>query len=104
MPIILTINAGSSSVKYQCFEMTDEVCLARGQIDRLGSPSPNLSYERRDNVIHQTSIPPMEHEAVFPSIFETLLDPERASSGISMTLSPLDIASSTEGVALPSPH
>ena len=77
MPIILTINAGSSSVKYQCFEMTDEVCLARGQIDRLGSPSPNLFYERRDSVTHQTSIPPMEYEAVFPSIFETLLDAEK---------------------------
>ena len=77
MSIILTINAGSSSVKYQCFEMTDEVCLAKGQIDRLGSPSPNLFYERRDSVTHQTSVPPMEYEAVFPSIFETLLDTEK---------------------------
>ena len=77
MPIILTINAGSSSVKYQCFEMTDEVCLAKGQIDRLGSPSPNLFYQRRDSVTHQTSVPPMEYEAVFPSIFETLLDAEK---------------------------
>ena len=77
MPIILTINAGSSSVKYQCFEMMDEVCLAKGQIDRLGSPSPNLFYQRRDSVTHQTSVPPMEYEAVFPSIFETLLDAEK---------------------------
>ena len=77
MSIILTINAGSSSVKYQCFEMMDEVCLAKGQIDRLGSPSPNLFYERRDSVTHQTSVPPMEYEAVFPSIFETLLDAEK---------------------------
>ena len=74
MPIILTINAGSSSVKYQCFEMTDEVCLAKGQIDRLGSPSPNLSYERHDNVTYQTDVPPMEYESVFHSIFATLLD------------------------------
>ena len=77
MPIILTINAGSSSVKYQCFDMMDEVCLAKGQIDRLGSPSPNLFYQRRDSVTHQTSVPPMEYEAVFPSIFETLLDAEK---------------------------
>ena len=77
MSIILTINAGSSSVKYQCFEMMDEVCLAKGQIDRLGSPSPNLFYQRRDSVTHQTSVPPMEYEAVFPSIFETLLDAEK---------------------------
>ena len=77
MPIILTINAGSSSVKYQCFEMTDEVCLAKGQIDRLSSPSLDLFYERHDGVIHQTNVPPMEYEAVFPSIFEILLDTEK---------------------------
>lgn len=77
MSIILTINAGSSSVKYQCFEMTDEVYLAKGQIDRLGSSSPNLFYERHDNVTYQTDVPPMEYEAVFPSIFEILLDTEK---------------------------
>ena len=77
MSIILTINAGSSSVKYQCFEMTDEICLAKGQIDRLGSASPSLLYERHDNVTHQTDIPPLEYEAIFPSIFEILLDTEK---------------------------
>ena len=77
MPIILTINAGSSSVKFQCFEMMDEVCLAKGQIDRLGSPAPNLFYERYDNVTYQTNVPPMEYESVFQSIFATLLDTEK---------------------------
>ena len=77
MPIILTINAGSSSVKYQCFEMTGEVCLAKGQIDRLGSPSPNLFYERHDNVTHQTNVSPIEYESVFHSIFATLLDTKK---------------------------
>ena len=77
MSIILTINAGSSSVKYQCFDMTDEVCLAKGQIDRLGAQSPNLLYERHDGITHQINVPPMEYEAVFPSIFATLLDTEK---------------------------
>ena len=77
MSIILTINAGSSSVKYQCFDMTDEVCLAKGQVDRLGSPSPNLFYERHDGTTHQTNVPPMDYEAVFPLIFEILLDAEK---------------------------
>ncbi len=77
MPIILTINAGSSSVKFQCFEMTDEVCLAKGQVDRLGSPSPNLFYKRHDSVTHQTNVPPVEYETVFHSIFEILLNIEK---------------------------
>ena len=57
--------------------MTDEVCLAKGQIDRLGSPSPNLLYERYDGVTYQTNVPPMEYEVVFPSIFEMLLNVEK---------------------------
>ena len=77
MSIILTINAGSSSVKYQCFEMADEVCLAKGQVDRLGSSSPTLFYERHDNVTYQTNVPPTEYEAVFALIFEILLDTEK---------------------------
>ena len=77
MPIILTINAGSSSVKYQCFEMAGEVCLAKGQVDRLSSPSPNLFYERYDGVTHRADVPQMEYEKVFHLIFATLLDKEK---------------------------
>ncbi len=57
--------------------MTDEVCLAKGQVDRLGSPSPSLFYERHDGTTHQTNVPPMDYEAVFPSIFEILLNVEK---------------------------
>jgi acetate kinase len=57
--------------------MIDEVCLAKGQVDRLGSSSPNLVYERHDGVTYQTDVPPMEYEAVFHSIFATLLDTEK---------------------------
>ena len=61
--------------------MTAEVCLAKGQIDRLGSPSPNLLYERHDGITHQNNIRPMEYEAVFHSIFEMLLDAEKGILG-----------------------
>lgn len=74
MQYILTINAGSSSVKFQCFEMETEVCLARGQVDRLNSPQPSLSYERHDGITCQTDIPQLGLGAVFRLIFKTLLD------------------------------
>ena len=67
--------------------MTAELCLAKGQIDRLGSPSPNLFYERHDGVTQQSNVPPMEYEAVFHSIFEICLE---AKKGILQNLS--DIA------------
>ena len=33
---VLVINAGSSSIKYQLIDMTDETLLAKGQCDRIG--------------------------------------------------------------------
>ena len=33
---ILVINAGSSSLKYQLIDMTDESCIAKGNCERIG--------------------------------------------------------------------
>jgi acetate kinase len=33
---ILVLNCGSSSVKYQLFDMTDESVLAKGLVERVG--------------------------------------------------------------------
>ena len=79
MQYILTINAGSSSVKFQCFEMETEVCVASGQVDRLNSPQPSLSYERHDGITCQTDIRQLGSGEVFRLIFKTLLD---ATSGV----------------------
>ncbi|MCZ6876384.1 MAG: hypothetical protein O7G88_23120, partial [bacterium] len=85
MPFILTINAGSSSIKFQCFEMEGEASfdainrdskpLAKGQIDRLNSPNASLLYERHDGVTSQTKVPRMEYGKIFRLIFQILLDP-----------------------------
>ena len=77
MPLILTINAGSSSVKYQCFEMEGEVCLTKGHVDRPTSPSPTLFYERHDGITYQIDVPQMDYEKVFHLIVATLLDKEK---------------------------
>ena len=74
MPIILTVNAGSSSIKYQCFEMVGEVCLATGQIDQLGSASPELSYRRHDGANYRLELKAQPYEKWLPLIFATLTD------------------------------
>ena len=66
MPIILTINAGSSSIKYQCFEMVGEVCLAKGQIDRLNSSKPELTYYRHDGTNYQLELTAQPYQKWFP--------------------------------------
>ena len=41
---ILVINAGSSSVKYQLFDMTNEKVMAKGLCDRIGIPGGNFKH------------------------------------------------------------
>ncbi len=45
---ILVINAGSSSVKYQLIDSTDEVALARGDIARIGMSASVLTHKPHD--------------------------------------------------------
>ena len=74
MPIILTINAGSSSIKYQCFEMVGEVSLAKGQIDRINSSHPKLTYQRHDGISYELELEAQSYQKYFPLICATLTD------------------------------
>jgi acetate kinase len=42
---VLVINAGSSSLKYQLYEMTSETVLAKGRVERIGMESSILTHE-----------------------------------------------------------
>ena len=42
---ILVINAGSSSLKYQLYNMTDESVLAKGLVERIGMDSSILTHK-----------------------------------------------------------
>ena len=42
---ILVINAGSSSIKYQLIDMTDESVLAKGMCDRIGIEGGNFKHK-----------------------------------------------------------
>ena len=42
---ILVINAGSSSLKYQLIDMTDESVIAKGICERVGAPDSLISFK-----------------------------------------------------------
>ncbi|WP_309118613.1 acetate kinase [Paenibacillus sp.] len=42
---VLVINAGSSSLKYQLYDMTDESVLAAGRVERIGMDTAILTHE-----------------------------------------------------------
>jgi acetate kinase len=41
---VLVLNSGSSSIKYQLFDMRDESVLAAGSLEQIGEPGSHLSY------------------------------------------------------------
>ena len=53
---VLVINAGSSSIKYQLIDMTDETLLAKGQCDRIGIDGGNFKQTNFKGDTYKTEI------------------------------------------------
>ena len=45
---VLVINAGSSSLKYQLIDMTDESVLAKGNCERIGTDGAFIGFKTPD--------------------------------------------------------
>ena len=73
--LVLVINCGSSSVKYQLFDMTGDAVLAKGLIEKIGEGDSVLHHERngRKTSIRQTI---QNHNEALSLILKTLVDPE----------------------------
>ncbi|MCZ8541794.1 acetate kinase [Psychrobacillus psychrodurans] len=73
MPIILAINAGSSSLKFQVFEMLDEQVIAKGLIERIGLGNPIFTMSTNDeriNIIEQVD----NHEQAVKLLMSMLIE------------------------------
>lgn len=77
---ILVINAGSSSCKYQLFNMTDKTVLCSGLAERIGQPMGKLTHKILPDSAQEKKI---VKEAAFPThveamelVISLLLDPE----------------------------
>jgi len=45
---ILVINSGSSSIKYQLFDMADKSVMASGVLEQIGEPDSRLAHHKRN--------------------------------------------------------
>ena len=77
--IILVINCGSSSIKYQLLDMkNDDVydLLAKGLVEKIGLPDGCLTHTPtgRDKVVKELPIP--DHTAGMKLVLDALVDPE----------------------------
>jgi acetate kinase len=73
---VLVLNAGSSSVKFTLYAMAQEMMLAKGIVERLGSSAPNLIYKRFDGVSEEMTLDVKDHVGAIKSICEKLIDPK----------------------------
>jgi len=73
--LVLVINCGSSSIKYQLFDMRDESVLAKGLLEKIGEGDSALHHERNSSkVTIDRKI--SNHNEGLALILETLVDPK----------------------------
>ena len=70
---ILVINCGSSSIKYQLYEMPDETVLAKGVLEKVGEEGSVLTHQPGEEKITTTVSAP-DHEQGLKIIMQTLVD------------------------------
>lgn len=72
---VLVINAGSSSLKFTLYSMENEHMLAKGQVERLGSSEPRLTYKRNDGKTSDEILSIKNYVEALKCICAKLMDP-----------------------------
>ncbi len=72
---ILVVNAGSSSLKYQLFDMTSGEVLAKGNCERIGIDGV-ITHKRPGKEDYSSSADLADHKAAIELVLKLLCDPE----------------------------
>lgn len=72
---VLVANLGSTSFKYRLYQMSDETCLARGAVDRIGQSLSECKVTIGDWSDTQT-LPVPDHGVAVAACLQQLTDPE----------------------------
>ena len=83
---ILVINCGSSSLKYQLFDMDHESVLAKGLVERIGIDGSQIKHTKTglETLVQQTPIP--DHKVAIKLVLDTL---QGSSHGVLTSLDEL---------------
>ncbi len=73
---ILVINSGSSSLKYQLYDMTNESVLAKGLVERIGMDSSILTHKPTGGQEITEVKEILEHNTAIRKVLSMLTDPE----------------------------
>ena len=73
---ILVINCGSSSLKYQLIDMTDESVIAKGLCERIGIEGSKLTHQPAGKDKYVVENPMPDHTVAIQMVMDALQDPE----------------------------
>ena len=74
--VILTLNCGSSSAKYQVYDWDNKDVLGVGMIERIGQKMSNIEHKKSGMDDYEEEKPCPNHKAAVAWIMETLIHPE----------------------------
>ncbi|NQT47034.1 MAG: acetate kinase [Candidatus Omnitrophica bacterium] len=70
--LVLVVNCGSSSVKYQLFDMPKKISVAKGSIERIGEARSLLSHKsQKRDTLHKT-VTAKDHKRAMQILFDAL--------------------------------
>tara|TARA_R110001583_G_scaffold44818_6_gene141835 strand:+ start:508 stop:1698 length:1191 start_codon:yes stop_codon:yes gene_type:complete len=72
---VLVINSGSSSIKYQLFNMPEEEVICSGLVERIGLTNPEIHYKSKDHKIDRVCMV-TNHKEGLEKVVKLLLDEE----------------------------
>lgn len=73
--IILVLNSGSSSLKYQLFDMPAGTVLCAGLVEKIGETEGNLSFEYGTQTV-TVNMPFEDHKVALNKVSELLMNPD----------------------------
>ena len=76
---VLVINAGSSSLKFQLIDMTDESVLAKGNCERIGTDGAFIGFKAPDGSKIERKTEMKNHTQAFEAVKNALIDPEHGA-------------------------
>ena len=73
---VLVINCGSSSLKYQVLDMTNESLLAKGLVERIGMDGSVITHEKIGMDKVKTEVPMNDHKDAIKQVLDAIQSPE----------------------------
>ena len=74
---VLVLNCGSSSLKYQVLDMTNEALLCKGLVERIGMEGSIIGHEKTGQEKVKNLVPMEDHKEAIAQVLALVQDPEQ---------------------------